>query len=62
MRDLKDRVALVTGASRGVGRGTATALSDGGARVSATGRTFAQELGVVDVDGRSPEPLTIHDA
>jgi NAD(P)-dependent dehydrogenase (short-subunit alcohol dehydrogenase family) len=33
------RVALVTGASRGVGRGVAIALHDAGARVYATGRT-----------------------
>lgn len=35
------RVALVTGASRGVGRGVATALHDGGYRVYATGRSVA---------------------
>ena len=34
--------ALVTGASRGVGKGVATALSDAGFRVFATGRTIAQ--------------------
>ena len=33
-------VALVTGASRGVGRGVATALHDAGYRVFATGRTI----------------------
>jgi dehydrogenase/reductase SDR family member 1 len=33
------RVALVTGASRGVGRGVAIALHEAGARVYATGRT-----------------------
>lgn len=35
------RVALVTGASRGVGRGIATALADAGFVVYATGRTIA---------------------
>jgi NAD(P)-dependent dehydrogenase (short-subunit alcohol dehydrogenase family) len=35
------RTALVTGASRGVGRGVAIALSDAGYRVFATGRTVA---------------------
>ena len=33
------RVAVVTGASRGVGRGIAVALADSGFRVFATGRT-----------------------
>lgn len=41
MADLQERVAVVTGASRGVGRGVATALADGGMRVFATGRTVA---------------------
>ena len=35
------RVAIVTGASRGVGRGVATALANGGMRVYATGRTVS---------------------
>src|SRR5690349_12321704 len=35
------KTALVTGASRGVGRGVAIALSDAGYRVVATGRTVA---------------------
>jgi dehydrogenase/reductase SDR family member 1 len=34
------RTALVTGASRGVGKGVATALADDGFRVFATGRTI----------------------
>jgi dehydrogenase/reductase SDR family protein 1 len=36
---MKDSVALVTGASRGVGKGIAQALCDAGAYVYATGRT-----------------------
>src|SRR5262245_45963676 len=35
------QVALVTGASRGVGRGVALGLAHAGARVFATGRTIA---------------------
>ena len=38
---LTGKTALVTGASRGIGRGIAAALSDAGARVYATGRTIA---------------------
>ena len=38
---LRGQVALVTGASRGVGRGIATALRQAGAIVYATGRTIA---------------------
>ena len=39
LKPLRDRVAVVTGASRGVGRGVASALADAGMRVYATGRT-----------------------
>jgi dehydrogenase/reductase SDR family member 1 len=40
MISLEGQVALVTGASRGVGRGVATALAELGLRVFATGRTI----------------------
>jgi dehydrogenase/reductase SDR family member 1 len=39
---IRGQVALVTGASRGVGRGVATALRKAGAIVYATGRTILQ--------------------
>jgi len=46
MTSLHERVALVTGASRGVGRGVALGLAHAGARVFATGRSVAAaELG-----------------
>jgi len=40
---LGDAVALVTGASRGVGKGIALALGDAGATVYVTGRTTVDE-------------------
>jgi dehydrogenase/reductase SDR family member 1 len=46
---LHEHVALVTGASRGVGRGVATALAAAGAKVFATGRSIAQADLPVDV-------------
>jgi len=42
MTQLGDQVALVTGASRGVGHGVATELAEAGAQVFATGRSIAQ--------------------
>jgi NAD(P)-dependent dehydrogenase (short-subunit alcohol dehydrogenase family) len=42
MADLSHQVALVTGASRGVGRGVALGLAHSGAKVFATGRSIEQ--------------------
>ena len=42
MPALHEQVALVTGASRGVGRGVAMGLANAGMRVFGTGRTVAQ--------------------
>ena len=41
MPELSEQVALVTGASRGVGRGVAIGLANAGVQVFATGRTIA---------------------
>jgi dehydrogenase/reductase SDR family protein 1 len=40
--NLREAVAIVTGASRGVGRGVATALAEAGATVYGTGRSIAK--------------------
>jgi NAD(P)-dependent dehydrogenase (short-subunit alcohol dehydrogenase family) len=45
MTTLKDKVAVVTGASRGVGRGAALALAAEGATVYITGRSLHAPLG-----------------
>jgi len=42
MADLSEQVALVRGASRGVGRGVALGLAHAGAKVFATGRSIKQ--------------------
>jgi NAD(P)-dependent dehydrogenase (short-subunit alcohol dehydrogenase family) len=50
---LDDKVALVTGASRGIGRGAAIALASEGARVAITSRTMRPgDAPVLDGDGR----------
>lgn len=54
MSKLGDRVALVTGASRGVGRGIAIGLGEAGATVYVTGRTR-------DGDPSGELPGTIHE-
>jgi NAD(P)-dependent dehydrogenase (short-subunit alcohol dehydrogenase family) len=50
-KSLAGKVAVVTGASRGIGRGIALALGDAGATVYVTGRTVTE--------GTSPLPGTV---
>ena len=52
--DLRGRVAVVTGASRGVGRGIALALGDCGATVYVTGRSLARAARPAAAPSRTP--------
>lgn len=51
MADLTGRIALVTGASRGVGKGIAQGLGEAGATVYITGRTFEPGTAAVPLPG-----------
>ena len=51
MADLTGKVALVTGASRGVGRGIALGLGEAGATVYLTGRTVEEGRAAVALPG-----------
>jgi len=51
MSSLTGKVALVTGASRGVGRGVAQGLGEAGATVYLTGRTVEEGKAVVPLSG-----------
>jgi NAD(P)-dependent dehydrogenase (short-subunit alcohol dehydrogenase family) len=51
MPDLSGKIALITGASRGVGRGIALGLGEAGATVYITGRTLQEGQGAVPLSG-----------
>jgi 3-oxoacyl-[acyl-carrier protein] reductase len=60
MFSLKGRVALVTGASQGIGRATALALAQAGARVAVAARN-AEKLGsaVAEIESMGGEALAV---
>ncbi|MGB7845069.1 MAG: 3-oxoacyl-[acyl-carrier-protein] reductase [Candidatus Acidiferrum sp.] len=60
MFSLKDKVALVTGASQGIGRETALALAEAGAKVAAAARNEEKLTALVrDIAARGGEALAV---
>jgi 3-oxoacyl-[acyl-carrier protein] reductase len=60
MFSLKDKVALVTGASQGIGRATALALAEAGARVAVAARSADRLSSVVsEIEAQGGEGLAV---
>ena len=60
MFSLKDKVALVTGASQGIGRDTAMALAEAGAKVAAAARNEEKLAALVkEIAGRGGEAFEV---
>jgi 3-oxoacyl-[acyl-carrier protein] reductase len=60
MFNLKDRIALVTGASQGIGRATALALAEVGARVVVAARNTEKLAGVVaEIEAAGGQALAV---
>lgn len=60
MTDLTGKVALVTGAGQGIGRGVALALSQRGAAVSVVGRTESKlDSTVLEIESRGGRAIAI---
>jgi NAD(P)-dependent dehydrogenase (short-subunit alcohol dehydrogenase family) len=62
MRDLEGRVALVTGASSGIGRATAALLAERGARVMGIGRDQERLQALADETGVQTIAASLDDA
>src|SRR4029450_10376805 len=61
-RDLEGKVALVTGATRGAGRGPAVALGEAGATVYCPGRTTGERRSEYDRPETIEETAALVDA